>query len=176
MSFRSLREFPDLLPRWVQRDLADRRYELRAGGSVVATLRWERAWGSLATGETAEGRWTIKRTGFLRPRVTVREAGSETQVALVSLHSGGTTGEVKLADEHEFRWNGMTPHRAECAFTSVAGEPLVTFRPRFVMMQSEAEIEIEKRALALPELSLLALLGWYLIVLINEETVAAGVP
>jgi hypothetical protein len=152
-----------------------RRYELRAGNAVVATLCWETAWGSLATGETAEGRWTLKRVGFVRPRVTVRAAGSETQAAMVTLDWAGN-GDVQLADGHEFRWARMGFWHSEWAFTGTGGQPLLVFKPRFVMMRSEAEITVEAQALSLPELSLLALLGWYLMVLINEETAAAGVP
>jgi hypothetical protein len=175
MIFRSLREFADVSPRWVQPDVMDRRYELRAGDAVLGTLCWENLWGSLAKGETAEGRWTLKRAGFLRPRVTVRVAGSDAQAALVTLHWDGN-GDVNLADGREFRWTRMSFWHSEWAFTTTGGEPLLVFRPKFAMMRSEAEIDIEAQALSSPELSLLALLGWYLMVLINEETAAAGIP
>jgi hypothetical protein len=175
MRFRSLREFADVSPRWVQPDVLDRRFELRAGDTVLATLCWENSWGSLATGETAEGRWTLKRAGFLRPRITVRVAGSDAEAAVVTLQWSGN-GDVQLTDGHQFRWARMNFWHSEWAFTNTGGEPLLVFKPKFVMMGSEAEIEIEAQALSLPELSLLALLGWYLMVLINEETVAAGVP
>jgi hypothetical protein len=69
MSLRSPREFADVSLRWVQPDVVDRRDQRRAGDAILATLRWENLLGSLATGETAEGRWTLKRAGFLRPRV-----------------------------------------------------------------------------------------------------------
>jgi len=175
MKCRSLREFADVSPRWVQPDVTDRRYELRAGDVVVATLCWGNPWGSLATGETAEGRWTLKRAGFLQPRVTIRVTGSDAQAGIVTLHWAGN-GDVQLADGHAFRWTRTGFWHSEWAFTSTGGELLVVFKPKFVMMGFEAEIEIEARALSLPELSLLALLGWYLMVLINEETTAAGVP
>jgi hypothetical protein len=175
MRFRSLREFADVSPSWVQPDVLDRRYELRADDAVIATLGWETTLGSLATGETAEGRWTLKRAGFLRPRVMARVAGSKIPAATVTLHWDGN-GDVNFADGHEFRWARMSFWHSEWAFTSKDGQPLLVFKPKFVMLGAGAEIEIEAHALSLPELSLLALLGWYLIVLIHEETVAAGIP
>ena len=152
-----------------------RRYELRAGDAVIATLGWETAWGSLATGETAEGRWTLKRAGFLRPRVMVRMAGSKTQAAIVTLH-WDANGDVKLADGHEFRWTRMSFWRSAWAFTDTRGQPLLVFKPKFDMLGSKAEIEVKAQALSLPDLSLLTLLGWYLMVLIHEETIGAEIP
>jgi hypothetical protein len=175
MKFRSLREFADVSPKWVQPDVIHRRYELRASDAVLATLHWENPWGSLATGVTSEGRWTLKRAGFLRPRVTVRVAGSDADAAIVTLHWGGT-GDVRLADGHEFRWTHISFWHSEWAFTSTSGEPLLVFKPNFALMRMEAEIEIRGQSLSLPELSLLALLGWYLMILIHEETTAAGIP
>lgn len=175
MTFRSLREFADVSPKWVQTDVSHRRYELRARDVVLATLRWENPWGSLAAGETAEGRWTLKREGFLRPRVTVRVAGSDADAAIVALHWGGT-GEVKFADGHEFLWTYMNFWRSEWAFTSTGGEPLFIFRPNLAVTRTEAEIEVGGESLSLPELSLLALLGWYLLILIHEETAKVGIP
>ncbi len=67
MKARSLGEFGDDLATWVQPDPAGRFNELRSSDVVVANLRWENFKRCLATGETAEGRWTLKRVAFLRP-------------------------------------------------------------------------------------------------------------
>jgi hypothetical protein len=175
MKFRSLREFADVSPKWHQPDAIHRHYELRADDALIASLRWERPWGSLATGQTAEGTWTLKRAGFLRPRVTVRAAGSDSDAAIVQLQWGGI-GDVQLADGHHFRWTRVTFWHSEWAFTDAGGEPLLVFKPNFTKMRREAEIEIGPHSLALPELSLLSLLGWYLMVLIEEETNFAAIP
>jgi hypothetical protein len=175
MTQRSLREFSGVSPTWVQFQAAKRQYELRVGDAVAATLRWENAWGSLATGETAEGQWTLKRAGFLRPRVTVRVAGSDPDVAVLLLGWGGS-GDVRLADGRQFLWAPTSFWHSEWAFTTSGGEPLLVFKPKFALMRSETEIEIKAQALSLPELSLLAILGWYLMVLINEEVAAAEIP
>jgi hypothetical protein len=52
-----------------------------------AVLRWAKRWGSLATGESADRYWSFKRVGFLRPRITIREAGSDSNVAVFSYQS-----------------------------------------------------------------------------------------
>lgn len=175
MKARSLREFADVSPTWVQTDPLRRSYELRAGDVVVATLHWTHPWGSLATGETGEGHWTLKRTGFLRPRVIARVRGADTDAAVVAMHPGGS-GEVTLADGHQFRWTPMNLWRSEWAFTTNEGTRLIVFKPNLALARTEAEVKVEQHALALPDLSLLTLLGWYLLILTHEETAAAGIP
>jgi hypothetical protein len=175
MSFRSLREFADVSLRWVQPNVVDRRDQRRAGDAILATLRWENLLGFLATGETAEGRWTLKRAGLLRPRVRVRLAGSDAGAALAALH-WGRDAVIKLADGREFRWTCTSFWHSEGDFTTTGGEPLLVFRPRFAAAGSEAEIGLEAHALSLPKLALLALPGWHLMVLSHEETAAAAIP
>lgn len=66
---------------WSQPQLAARFYELRDDCDLYATLKWERSTGSLAHGESDDGKWSFKRSGFLRPRVIVRELGSSSDLA-----------------------------------------------------------------------------------------------
>ena len=65
----------------VWREPQRRSHEVTCNGEVVAALRFEKGWGSLATGECGQTQWTFKRTGFLSPRITVRQVGSETDIA-----------------------------------------------------------------------------------------------
>src|SRR5262245_10227010 len=76
---RSLAEVVGQELQWV-RPSARRKYdELRSGEETVATLRWQK--GSLAVAEVGDGRWTFKRQGFWRQRVTVRREGSDVDIA-----------------------------------------------------------------------------------------------
>ena len=53
---------------WTQPKALKQAFELRAGEDVVGTLEFRNSFGSFATGESADGRWTFKRQGFFRPR------------------------------------------------------------------------------------------------------------
>lgn len=75
--------------RWSTRVSPDRCYELRAGDEVCGIVRFAGGCGSLATAETAHGVWTLKRQGFLSPRVTVRPAGSEESTGIFKPAWGG---------------------------------------------------------------------------------------
>src|SRR5271169_4895055 len=67
---------------WRQPEVFRRFHELMADGRTVASLRFEKSCGTLATAEYGEARWTFKRTGFWSPRVSVRQAGSEADLAI----------------------------------------------------------------------------------------------
>ncbi len=67
---------------WRQAQALRRSYQLTCNGQEVAALHFEKSFGSLATAERAGRRWTFKRTGFFSPRVSVREAGSEADLAI----------------------------------------------------------------------------------------------
>src|SRR5262245_60240416 len=119
--------------RWVQVSATERAYELRADTEVVATLRWQRARGSLAKAEAAEGRWTLKRTGFFRPTVTVRVAGTEADLAVFTPDWLASRGTLESAGGRRFRWSAESFWRSRMAICDEAGRPLVHYRPEGAM-------------------------------------------
>src|SRR5256885_383788 len=67
---RSIREVVGRELRWIRAGRGHA-YELRAGDEIVGSLRWEHS--SLASGETADERWTFNREGgFWHPRIRVK--------------------------------------------------------------------------------------------------------
>jgi hypothetical protein len=72
---------------WVRTAERPAGFELRDLDVPVAALGWVRHGGSLAEVETAAGRWSLKRTGFLHPVVTVRpKGGPATDLARLTVH------------------------------------------------------------------------------------------
>ena len=140
---------------------------------MLATLRWQKAFGSLALAETASGTWTFKRSGFLRPKVTVRVPGSETEVAVFTAGWGGE-GTLSLPNGRSYHWQSTNFWQSKWAFTDEAGEPLVQFKAEFAFFKLSAEVNVKPGAVALPDLSLLAVLGWYLMVLLSDDTAGAA--
>jgi len=154
------------LLRWMP--VGRRSYQLQGGDDLVATLDWAAGRGSLAAGEAADGNWTFKRAGFLRPRVTVRIEGAETDLALLHL-SRGRESRLDFADGRRFAWGPARARRRQMQFSDPAGAPVVSFLPRTKAFQYSADVEIGPGQRQLAELSLLALLGWYRLVLQIEE-------
>lgn len=170
---KSIREVADQPLQWTQPKALKREYELRAGDDVVAFLRWEKAFGSLAAAESADGKWTFKRSGFLTPKVTVRIAGSESEVAVLRPTWRGE-GTLECTNGYRYRWLNISFWRSEWAFINEAGQTLVRFKPQFAFFREGAEVKVEPGAVSIPDLSLLTLLGWYLMVLMSEDTGGAA--
>jgi hypothetical protein len=145
-----------------------REYDLRAGESVVATLRWDKAFGSLATAVTGEGSWTFKRAGFLSPSVTVRMAGAETDLASLKARWRGD-GTLEFADGRRYRWTHAGFWHTEWCFANESGDPLMRLKPKFALAGHAAEVTIEPAAASNPDLSLLLSLAWYLVVLMSQD-------
>src|SRR5260370_2828464 len=139
-------------------------YELRSGAEVFATLRWQK--GSLFLGEAAEGRWTFKRTGFLRPKVTVRPENSSTDMATLAFSGSG--GRLAFPDGRTYLW---TAKQAEWSLKDATGELLVQMKSMGTPGNLSGEVVLTLAALALPELSFLILLSWYVLVLQSKDVV-----
>ncbi len=145
-----------------------RHWALYRGGEPAGGLRFENAFGSLATGRWADQAWTFKRAGFLHPYVTVRRAGSERELTRVQLSwSGHAQLEVGRAP---YRLIGGT-WRAERTWVDRKGATLAVIRPKSTLRLA-GTVEVPPTVEEHVDLPLLLVLGWYLQVLAEEEHAA----
>lgn len=152
---------------WVQGRALQRAYDLRFDGEAFGKLRFEKMFGSLATAESTAGTWTFKREGFVKPRVTVRVLGSETNIGVFSQNWGGG-GMVEFASGNSYEWKCSNFLGSEWKF--IAGKRAVlTFRLNASLLKNGAMVSVNSTA---PELDILILLGWYLMVLTAEDMAA----
>ncbi|MDX2115519.1 MAG: hypothetical protein SFZ24_07850 [Planctomycetota bacterium] len=172
MTLASLASLGDQPLRWTKSDAAPRRYELAAHGSdVVATLQWARSSGSLATLQTAAGTWTLKRTGFLSPRITVRKPGHPADVAVFIPSGWGGSGTLAISGGGTYHWRHHGLWRQTHSFHALSDEPLVTVGPAAGWLHRSADVALAPAARSSPDADLLAGLAWYL-VLMGEEDAA----
>ncbi len=156
---------------WAQPSALRNEYRLTADREAVGGLRWEKAFGSLASGEVAGGRWTFKRVGFLHPRVTVRIAGSEVDVATMEPSWTGS-GPVQFSDGRGYRWTKTSFWRSEWTMAAQDGRILIQFLPR-ASLRMRAMVVVDPSARSICELPVLLLLGWYLLVLMSQDAAVA---
>jgi hypothetical protein len=154
MPHRTTRKPAKLEWKWVQPKITRREYELRAGGERLAALRRIRIFGSLAELDTADGRWTLKRQGFLRPRVSVRRAGSEDEYATLVLSWLGD-GALHMSDGRAFAWKRGFWSR-QYTLTTEQGEELIVLKPTLAFVKVGAKVTIHPFAADISGLSLLA--------------------
>jgi len=140
-----------------------------AGSEVVAQLGWEAPAGQ-AIGKAAEGVWVFMRGSSIRTRVCVREAGQESDLATL-LYGCRDEYKLEFCGGRLFWWRRDWSSRA-WAFFSEDGRWLLrcSLQPGF--WAHKGCVEVERHAGALPEISLLALLGWYELVMAHEADAA----
>ncbi len=159
--------------RWRQPEASKRRYLLQRESTDVplATLDWRSFWGTFATATAGETSWTFKRTGFLRPRVTARIAGSDDDLATfeANWHGGGV---LTIADGATFGWKVANFWYSQWDWRDASGAELLHFASKQGFIRQEAVVAISPEAARLPELELLITLGWYLLVLAANDSAA----
>jgi hypothetical protein len=159
---------------WTKPSAPTPTYELYAGEQLVATLHWQR--GSLAEARAAGCQWTFERSGFWLPRVVVRLAGSDADLATFTPQWIGT-GTLEGARERRFHWSAENFWHTRWAWQDADGTPLLHIegKPRSEHggRPIKGIVKLAPAASDLIELPLLVLLGWYLVVLHTEDVVAA---
>lgn len=166
---KAIADFTGLGLRWSQPAGLERAYELRAGEELLATLRFRG--GSLAEAETVDGVWTLNRQGFLRPQVTVRRPGSESDVAVFRPYwTGG--GELVAGVGAGLEFVSANFWNSEWVWRD-ANQLLVTYREPHGLLKANAAVEIAAEARQLTTIGLLTVLGWYLILLFGRDMAIA---
>jgi hypothetical protein len=175
-----MKEAPTTGLQWIQTGDLDSQLISEGSDEPFAKLKWAKKWGSLATGESADGKWTFKRVGFLHPKVTIRETGTESDIATFSLSWGGD-GVLEIPSEASaflFKRTSMW-HSEWILKRNDSEETVLTIRPDFGLTKVPtkkklgAEVELGQNALAQSRLSLLALFTWYLIILMTYDDYAS---
>lgn len=157
--------------KWVQPSAFKMHYELRAGEVLAATLHFRSSFGSLATGESADGCWTFKRVGFLQTRVTIRNCGQDTDMAVFRNNTWSGGGTLELSDGRKLQAS-TNLWQSKLEFKNETGETILRFNSGGLIHLS-AEVEIGPQAYKIVELPWMVMLGWYLTVMMNMDAAAA---
>jgi hypothetical protein len=158
--------------RWVESGALES--QLRLGDDLVATLAWAKRWSSLATARSDSGTWTLKRTGFLRPQVTIREEGSGTNLAVVAM-TGGGDGVLDFADGPSFRLRGSGVRHPGLTVFDTRGRTLLILALDPGGKNHEASVEIERSDPdSAGKLLLLMIVSWYVALLMSRYDYESG--
>jgi hypothetical protein len=150
--------------RWLRGPGPETAFTLSSGDANVATLRWTEGARSLATAETADAQWTLKRGGFLNPHITARRAGSPADLARLSVHLSYHRIELAGGPGYRFRRAGLLV--PAWTITTDDGVEVAHIEPvREGRTLVGGAVLVPAAAADRPELLLLVVLGWYFIVL-----------
>ena len=159
---------------WQQPTLLKMEYELKSGDSLFATLRFRSSFGTFATAETIDGCWTFKRVGFWQTRVTIHPCNSEDEIAVFKNNTWSDGGTLLFPDSRKVLAN-LNFWKTKLEFRTENGEPLIHYQ-NIGFVRPSAKVTIYENAEAVPELSWMVPLGWYLILMMqSDSSSAAGV-
>lgn len=172
---KSIKEALYTQPQWVQPRAMKNIFELRSGDDQYAEIEFPKWYGSLANAIAVEGRWTFKRVGFFNPHVTVRTEGSDQDLVIFRPKWTGTEGTAQFTGGAAYVWKTANFWATEYVWLNANGDPLVVYKQGVEaswladIFKTQARVEIQPAAEGLRELSLLVMLGWYLIVLKQQD-------
>jgi len=165
---KTINEYKDQELQWFHPNKFNGVYELRGGDEVFALFQLKGAFGSQIVAETANGNWKIKRKG-LGQTITILDLDLQSELATIKRGISGQSTLVTF-DGREYRWRCTSYWRDVWTWLNNEDTPLVH-------LIRGSRVQLEPAAHDLPDLALLATLGWYLHKLQEEEaTVAAIVP
>ena len=166
-------------PQWVQPKFNQRYFELRSNDLVIAKLQFQSPFGSLASAASASDTWTFKRVGFFNPRVTVRKESEELDIAVYRPRWTGADGIVVLDNGRKYHWKTANFWATEYVFLDQEGTIPLRFHQGIEeakladVFKIQARVEVDSQMVGNPDLPLLVLLGFYLIILQQEDSAAA---
>jgi hypothetical protein len=150
--------------RWLRTQEDPLGFQLLAEDRLLAEVTWKSGQGTVTTARTASGTWTLKRAGFLNPRVTVRSIGAERDAAHVSVHFNYHRIDIVGGPSYRFHRAGMLVPAWQVA--TDRGEEILHIEPvREGRKLAGGAVLTNTASLTKPEFPLLVLLSWYFIVL-----------
>jgi hypothetical protein len=171
-----MKKIADLIGRelkWIQPTATKMSFELRDGEETAAMLKFRSLFGSFATAESADGSWTFKRIGFFQTKATVRALGSETDIGVFKNNTWKDGGTLELPDGRTYPAD-TNFWATKCSFRTESGEMLISFQKIGGILHMSSTVQIHEAARKLPELPWMALLGWYLTVMMHIDRAAVA--
>jgi len=163
--------------RWLRTAEEPAEYTLSAGDAPVAQIRWAKPGGSLASAETADAHWTLRRVGFLTTHLTLRADGAPSDAARITIHVGIHRGEnyhrIEFVGGARYRFHRAGVQVPAWQVTSETAVELVHIEPvREGRSLQGAAVLVSPEGRACPDLSTVLAFCWYFIVLawFEDET------
>jgi hypothetical protein len=165
---KSLVQHPTATLTWRKSASTPPDFELVGPEGAFATLAFLNDEHTLARVKTAEGIWTLKHLGVLNPVVTLRELGTHANLAVFHPHAL-RHGKLEFIDGSSYDWTWNHQGSPGGAFLDPGGRPLVRLEAQPLEKRlpnvdlEQCQVCLDVSPLLLTRSSLLATVGWYLL-------------
>jgi hypothetical protein len=176
-SMQAIREVVGQDLQWIGKKVglfAEDEFELRSGDELLAMLHAREKRADWVCGEAADGRWALKSRNIGSGEILViTELDTQAEIAVVKRwRKHGLFQRVNdymaFSDGRIVTWKKVSQWHDEWDWVDSNGRPLIHF-------QRGHHVVIEPLAFTLPELSLLVIVGWQLMILQEEARKKAAV-
>lgn len=148
-------------------DFSKKTYNLISKDEIFGSIEEDNEKGTLTNLVTAKGAYTIKRSGFFNPYITLRRKNFETNEAISYLNLRGET--TILIDGTLFSFKLHNLWKNQWCWTNEKNQILLTLKP-IIAGTIKGDIEIFKEAFHYSQLELLTLIGVYFMIKYQNET------
>lgn len=157
---------------WHQESAFGRTYHLKAGESVLAEVAFKKALGTLAEARTASSAWSFKRRGVFSSVVGARPMGEDREIAAYHPNWSSSKGLLKLENGEELHLKSANFWASEWVLSEAGGQELLRYHSQGFLKHG-ARLEVSEKAKQHPQLELLIVLTWYILVLHQMDSSAA---
>ncbi len=147
-------------------DFSKKLYVLKNHDQIFGSLEEKEEKGTLSTIITANGVYSIKRSGFFNPYVTLRKGKFETNEAVAYLNLRGET--TIILDNEKFIFKQQNFWKNQWCWLNEKHQIIITIKP-IVSGTSKGDVEISKEAIHYSQLELLTLIGLYFMIKYQSE-------
>lgn len=148
-------------------DFSKKLYHLISNNDIFGSLEEDNEKGTLAFINTSKGSYTIKRSGFFNPYITLRKRKFEVNEAISYLNLRGETSII--IDGEQFVFKLQSFWKNQWSWTNEKHQVLITIKP-IIAGTVKADVDISKEAIHYSQLELLTLIGVYFMIKYQNET------
>jgi hypothetical protein len=166
---------------WEQPNGWQRSFVLSSGEAIYAKLDFNSEFSTLADAITEGKHWTFKRIGCFSTWVSVRWAGSKVDLATYHPNWTGSQGQIQFSSDKLYTWRISNFWGTRYSINREDGLELIAYQSgsrtwKFTnLFKQQAQVISRPEAWQIKELPILMLLGWYLVILRQEDSAAAAV-
>ena len=150
----------------IKPDVSKKFYHIASDNDIYATIDLIHGQGSLARLETPEGSYTIKRQGFFVPYISVRKENEETDLGELFLDLYGKSS-LHL-DDAALSFKPLALWKNHWGWTTEKNRVVIKYMLT-ISGQVRGDMEFSKDFFYFPNLELLAALGGYLLLQLEDE-------
>lgn len=161
--------------RWERPRLLQRRWHLLAGDEPIARLESPSVWRATMVAETAGATWRLRHQGFLLGTVCLEREVAAGEYAPAATYRPAWFGAGRIESGADvLRWRRDDFLGRRWTISTEDGAPLVTFERLPGLFRSGCRVIRADAAQGRADLPQLALLGWYVLVLMVRQAQATA--